>query len=266
MNAYHALAQSYDRLTGDVDYEKIVAFYDEILKREKLRPATAVDLACGTGSVALLLARRGMQVTAVDLSEEMLTQASLKAQQQGLRIAFARQDLAALRLPRGVDLAVCALDSLDYITEPAVCEKAVRRVYRALNPGGIFIFDVNTPEKLRAMDGQIFLDEDDDVYCVWRGEFDEESNICSYGMDLFQRTGNAWHRAFEEHREYAYTQPQLTAYLKAAGFTDIAVYADRKFETPGAGEQRIFFKARKGRVRRMRASASAEQTERDSIL
>ena len=60
-------------------------------------------------------------------------------------------------------------------------------VNRVLNPGGGFIFDVNTPEKLQAMDGQIFLDEDDDVYCVWRGEFDYETNICTYGMDIFQR-------------------------------------------------------------------------------
>ena len=151
--------------------------------------------------------------------------------------------------PRGVDLAVCALDSLDYITNPEDCKEAIRRVWKTLNPGGIFIFDVNTPEKLRAMDGQVFLDEDDDVYCVWRGEFDEESNICSYGMDLFQRRGETWIRSFEEHREYAYSQEQLTAYLKAAGFTHIAVYADRRFEAPGAGEQRVYFKARKGKIK-----------------
>ena len=75
-----------------------------------------------------------------------------------------------LKLSRGVDLAVCALDSLDYITDPEACRRAIQRVYKALNPGGIFIFDVNTPQKLRAMDGQVFLDEDDDVYCVWRGK------------------------------------------------------------------------------------------------
>ena len=108
---------------------------------------------------------------------------------------------------------------------------------------------INTVEKLAALDGQVFLDEDDDVYCVWRGEFDEESNICSYGMDLFQRRGETWIRSFEEHREYAYSQEQLTAYLKAAGFTHIAVYADRRFEAPGAGEQRVYVKARKGKIK-----------------
>ena len=249
MDAYHALAASYDRLTGDVDYAAVVDFYLQILEKEGCRPETAVDLACGTGSVTLLLAKMGLQVTGVDLSEEMLTVACQKAQEQVPNPAFVCQPLQELRLPRGVDLAVCALDSLDYILDPEDCREAIARVYKVLNPGGIFIFDVNTPEKLRAMDGQVFLDEDDDVYCVWRGEFDEASNICTYGMDLFQRAGERWHRSFEEHREYAYTQEQLTAYLKAAGFTRIRVYADRKFEAPGPGEQRIYISARKGRLK-----------------
>lgn len=249
MNAYHALAESYDRLTNDVDYRAVVDFYWQILDAEGLSPRTAVDLACGTGSVALLLAGKGLQVTAVDMSEQMLCIASQKAQNIQNRPLFVCQKLQQLHLAKGVDLAVCALDSIDYITDPADCQEAIKRIYRSLNPGGCFIFDVNTPEKLRAMDGQVFLDEDEDVYCIWRGEFDAETNICSYGMDLFQRSGSMWLRSFEEHREYAYTVQQLTAYLRQAGFTDIAIYADRRLEVPAPGEQRIYLKARKGRVR-----------------
>lgn len=249
MGAYEALAASYDRLTNDVDYGATVAFYREILAQEGLRPRTAVDLACGTGTVSILLAQQGLRVIGVDMSEEMLTVAQQKAGDMDNPPRFVCQHLQKLVLPRGVDLAVCALDSLDYITDPNDCAEAIRRVYRALNPGGILIFDVNTPEKLRAMDGQVFLDEDEDVYCVWRGEFDERTNICSYGMDLFQRQGRLWRRSFEEHREYAYSAEQLTGYLKAAGFTNIRVYGDRRLEPPRSGEQRIYFKARKGRIR-----------------
>lgn len=249
MGAYEALAASYDRLTNDVDYEATVAFYREILAAEGLRPRTAVDLACGTGSVSVLLAKQGLRVIGVDMSEEMLTVAQQKTEGLQNPPQFVCQKLQNLTLPRGVDLAVCALDSLDYITEPEDCAEAIRRVYRALNPGGIFIFDVNTPEKLRAMDGQVFLDEDDNVFCVWRGEFDEETNICTYGMDLFQRQGRLWRRSFEEHREYAYSARQLSEYLKAAGFTNIQIYADRRMEPPRTGEQRIYFKARKGRIK-----------------
>ena len=247
MNAYHALAESYDRLTGDVDYGKTVEFYRQLWEQAGCKPRTAVDLACGTGSVALLLAEEGMQVTAVDLSTEMLCVAQQKAQSLPQPPMFVCQNLRDLHLPRGVDLAVCALDSLDYILDPDDCAEAIRRIYRVLNPGGIFIFDVNTPEKLRAMDGQVFLDEDDDVYCVWRGEFDEKTNICSYGMDLFQRRGEHWIRSFEEHQEYAYSQPQLTGYLRRAGFMDIHVCGDRRMSPPAEGEQRIYFSARKGK-------------------
>ena len=247
MDAYHELAFSYDRLTNDVDYEATVKFYEEILKREGVQPRTAVDLACGTGSVALLLAQKGLQVTAVDMSWEMLTVAQQKAQEADTDIRFVCQSLQQLHLPVGVDLAVCALDSIDYILDPDDCAQAIKRVYKALNPGGCFIFDVNTPEKLRAMDGQIFLDEDDDVFCVWRGEFDEQTKICSYGMDLFRRSGNVWQRSFEEHQEYAYSAQQLVQYLRDAGFTSIGVYGERKFAAPQAGEQRIYLKARKGK-------------------
>ena len=249
MNAYHALAASYDRLTNDVDYEATVAFYHKILDREGLQPRTAVDLACGTGSVALLLAKQGMQVVGVDMSEDMLCQASFKAQELENPPMFICQKLQQLHLAKGVDLAVCALDSMDYITKPEDCAQAIQRIFRALNPGGCFIFDVNTPQKLQAMDDQVFLDEDEDVYCVWRGEFDRQTNICTYWMDLFQRQGSGWHRSSEEHREYAYSADQLVGYLKAAGFTAIEVFADREFCAPRPDDQRIYIKARKGRIK-----------------
>lgn len=249
MEAYHNLALSYDRLTNDVDYSAIVAFYWQILNREGLSPRTALDLACGTGSVALILAQRGLHVTGVDMSAEMLCMADQKASEAENRPDFICQKLQNLYLPRAVDLAVCALDGLDYITNPAHCQRAIQRIYKALNPGGCLIFDVNTPEKLRAMDGQVFLDEDDDVYCVWRGEFDEDTNVCTYWMDLFQRQGDLWQRSCEKHREYAYSIEQLTGYLKTAGFTSIEVFADQKLCAPQPGEQRVYFKARKGKIK-----------------
>ena len=100
MPAYEALAASYDRLTNDVDYEATVAFYHRILAKEGLRPRTAVDLACGTGSVALILARMGYRVTGVDMSEEMLTVASQRAQDMDNPPRFIHQKLQRLYLPR----------------------------------------------------------------------------------------------------------------------------------------------------------------------
>ncbi|MDD3164376.1 MAG: class I SAM-dependent methyltransferase [Oscillospiraceae bacterium] len=247
MSAYGALAGSYDRLTSDVDYDGILTYLDSLLQKEKKAPQTVLDLCCGTGSMAVRMAQRGWQVTGVDASEEMLTMATDKAAglPDDLRPFFACQLAQKLRLPAPVDLAICCLDSLNYLTKPADCEMAVRRVYQALKPGGLFVFDLNTPEKLRAMDDQVFLDEDDDVYCVWRGSFDAKTKICTYGMDLFQRDGNIWRRSLEEHEEYAYTIGQMTQYLAQAGFTGIKVYGDRSLKIPQAGQQRIYFTALK---------------------
>lgn len=246
MSAYEALAQSYDGLTRDIPYKQMLTYMETLLRRHGVQPETVLDLACGTGSMSVLLAKRGYKVLASDLSEDMLAMAWEKASElEDNRPYFICQPMERLRLPYTVDWVVCCLDSLNYVTDPADCRRAVARVYESLSPGGVFLFDINTPEKLRGLDGQIFLDENEDAYCVWRAEFDEGENICYYGMDLFQRQGGSWRRSFEEHREYAYTVAQLTEYLKEAGFETVEVYGDQRFEAPAAGEQRVYFLARK---------------------
>ena len=114
-------------------------------------------------------------------------------------------------------------------------------------PGGLFLFDINTPEKLEGLDGQVFLDETEEAYCVWRAEFSKRGRMCSYFMDIFrldQETGQ-WDRGEELHRERAYTIAQLTAMLEEAGFQDIRTFGELTMRPPKPGEQRVFFTARK---------------------
>ena len=248
MSAYEALAFSYDSLTQDIPYEQMLTYMEALLQRHQIQPESVLDLACGTGSMSVLLAQKGYQVLAADMSEDMLSMAWDKASElEENRPFFICQPMQRLRLPYPVDWVVCCLDSLNYVTDPEHCREAIRRVYNNLSDGGAFIFDINSAEKLRGLDGQVFLDETEDTYCVWRAEFDEEENICYYGMDLFQRNDKVWERSFEEHREYAYSADQLVQYLRDAGFTSIGVYGERKFAAPEAGEQRIYLKARKGK-------------------
>lgn len=245
MSAYDALAASYDGLTWDVPYEEILAYLQALLKRHGASPKSVLDLACGTGSLAVLLAKAGYRTLAADASEEMLAMAYDKASDLPHPPFFICQRMEALTLPQPVDWVVCCLDSLNYLTDPRDAAKALGRIYESLTDGGVLTFDINSEEKLRGLDGQIFLDENDESYCVWRAEFDEAERICYYGMDLFQREGKLWRRSFEEHREYAYTVSQLTEFLKAAGFSRIECYGDRQFTPPKAGEQRIYFYAAK---------------------
>ena len=244
MSAYNALAASYDALTTDVPYPEILRFWQARLLEAGKKPETVLDLACGTGSLSVLLAEQGYRVLASDRSEEMLTEAARKAEKLGEnRPFFIRQSMEKTRLPQPVDWIVCCLDSLNYLTDPEDCRKTLRRCWESLNPGGMLTFDVHSVEKMRAMDGQIYLDENDEAFCVWRTEFD--GSILFYGLDLFTKEGKLWRREAEEHRQYAYTQEQLEAYLWEAGFRRVQVCADLRTEAPGPGAQRLFFAAEK---------------------
>lgn len=246
MDSYESLAFSYDRLTEDISYSETLAFLETLFREKGKSPQSVLDLACGTGSLSILMAEKGYSVLGADLSEEMLAVAYAKTMDmEGNRPYFIHQSMQKLRLPYEVDAVVCCLDSVNYLDRPEDCAKAFRQVYRALKPGGIFIFDINTKEKLRGMDGQVFLDEDENVYCVWRAEFSEETNLCTYGMDIFRRQGGVWLRSEERHTEYAYTVEQLRGYLEDAGFSGITVYGDRTLHSPESGAQRIYLSAEK---------------------
>lgn len=246
MTAYESLSSAYDGLTADIDYAGVLDFLEGILRAEGKQPETVLDLACGTGSMSLLLARRGYRTIGADISEEMLTVAAQKAGElEENPPYFICQPMQKLRLPQPIDAVFCLLDSLNYLTDPEDCKKTFRRVHAALKPGGSFLFDINTPEKLRGLDGQVFLDENEDSYCVWRVEYDKGERICYYGIDLFRRKGEVWQRSFEEHREYAYEVEELLTWLQEAGFKRTEIFGDCRREKPTAQEQRIYFAAYK---------------------
>lgn len=246
MTAYGPLAASYDSLTRDIDYAAICDFIETVLHKAGAHPETVLDLACGTGTMSVLLAKRGYQVLGADISEEMLTVAAQKAAELTENAPyFIRQPMQRLRLPQPVDAAVCLLDSLNYVTDPADCRRTFSRVFASLRPGGVFVFDINTPNKLRALDGQVFLDENEESYCVWRTEFDGAENCCYYGIDLFQKCGELWRRSFEQHCEYAYDPQALTQWLYEAGFARVTAFGDCRTAPPEADEQRIYFCAEK---------------------
>ena len=248
MGSYEFLAGSYDALTLDVDYPRWADYVEDHFRRLKRPVETVLDLACGTGSLTYELSGRGYTLTGVDLSADMLSLAEEKCRGLENRPQFFCQGMEALRLPGRVDACVCCLDSVNYVLQPQKLRRAFRRVYEHLNPGGVFFFDINSASKLRGLDGQVFLDESDDVYCVWRAEFDPDENICYYGMDLFQRAGGLWRRSFEEHAEYAYEAEDLESWLTGAGFSRVCVYGDRVLKVPEPKAQRIYFAAVKEKL------------------
>ena len=248
MSSYEFLAGCYDRFTYDVDYAAWADYIEQHFRKRGLPGKTVLDLACGTGSLTRELALRGYEMIGVDLSAEMLAEAAEKNRNVGeISPMVLCQPMEKLDLYGTIDACVCCLDSVNYVTSPKKLQKAFERVHLFLMPGGLFLFDVNTPEKLEGLDGQVFLDETEDAYCVWRAEYSRRSRICSYFMDIFQldRETGQWDRGEELHRERAYTIPELTGFLEQAGFRDIKVFGNLKLRRPKPGEERVFFVARK---------------------
>ena len=248
MASYDFLAGCYDRFTRDVGYTRWADYIQRHFTRRGLPGNTVLDLACGTGSLTWELARRGYEMIGVDLSPDMLAQAADKADSDvDVPPIFLCQSMDKLDLYGTIDACVCCLDSVNYVTNPRKLQKAFERVHLFLMPGGLFIFDFNTPTKLQAMDGQVFLDETEDAYCVWRGDYSPRRRICSYFMDIFALDGETglWERGEELHEEYAYTPEELTQFLRNAGFRDIRQYGELSMRRPQPNEQRIFFVARK---------------------
>lgn len=247
MSAYDVLGRYYDLLMQDVDYEARADYLLALMARHGLKPGTVLDLACGTGSLTAALARRGCEVVGADASEQMLAQAAAKT--AGLpdgRVLLLLQEMGGLDLYGTVDAAVCTLDGVNHLPTPADVRRAFMRISLFLNPGGLFVFDVNTPYKFRAVLGNnTFVYDYDEIFCVWQNAFDSQSGICSFDLTFFEPAGGLFRREEESFAERAYGDAELRALLTEAGLTPLACYGDLSFETPGETEQRAVYVAQK---------------------
>lgn len=245
MNSYEALSGQYDLLMRDGQYRRRADYLLRQFQKSSIPVETVLDLGCGTGTIACLLSQAGLRVLAADASEEMLTEAAAKAMSLPQPPFFLHQFMSQLRLPHPVDAVISTLDSLNYVTRSRDVQETFRRVYRYLRPGGSFLFDINTPEKLQRMDGQVWMDEQENVFCVWRTDFSAKTAICTYSVDLFQRLeDNSWSRSYEEHREKAWQPEQLQQWLEECGFS-VRITGDLTIRPPREGADRILFHCKK---------------------
>lgn len=245
MKAYDALAGHYDAFCLDVPYDEFLAFYRALFARAGIEPKLVLDLACGTGEMTLRLAKAGYEVIGADISPEMLSVAASKPCPEGaVPPVYICQPMEALDLYGTIDAAVCCLDGVGYITDKAKLARAFSRVKLFLNPGGVFIFDINSARLLRSLDGAAFTRESEDAFCVYQGDYEEDSEIFTYTLDLFEKTGRLYRRTTEYHRERAYEAETLKQMLLDAGFYAVGIFADRALHAPAEEEERIFFLAK----------------------
>ncbi len=238
MSAYDSLAGFYDRVMPEKEYRLWADCCDELFRPKKIR--TVLDLACGTGRLTWLLAERGYEVIGVDLSCEMLAVAAAREADVRYSPLFLNQPLQELDLYGTVQAAICTMDGLNYL-DKAELREALRRIRLFLEPGGILLFDLNTPEKFTRMNGEVYTEETEDAFCVWQAELGEDEKSCVFGMDIFLRQGKLWRREKEEHIEYIYSAGEITALLADSGFSGIQVFGGLPLRPPSGEEDRLYF-------------------------
>lgn len=242
---YEGFAAVYDGLMADVDYEGWAAYYLALAERSGVSVRKAADCACGTGNLTLAMATRGIQMTGLDLSADMLRMAGQKARERGLQLPFVRQDMRRLLLHRPMDAIFCACDGVNYLTKPDDVRAFFRTAYQAIRPGGGLFFDVSTEYKLANRLGNNCLGDDGEaVSYIWQNHYEPTKHILQMDLTFFVRESDARYTRFgETHFQRAHSPRELGEWLQEAGFVQIAALGDRTFVPPVAQDERIHMAA-----------------------
>ena len=246
MSSYGVFAEFYDKLTQDVEYKKRAEYFCTLLSTNGVTGGTLLDLACGTGRLLYEMAALGFDTIGVDASAEMLCLAQSHPKTGEARPLLLCQTMQALDLYDTVDAVVCCLDSINHLTTPQDVQAAFGRVSLFLNPGGVFVFDVNTIYKHRnILANNSFVLDLDELYCVWQNELDEKTDTVEITLDFFEEDGDAYYRSSESFCERAYALEDIRQWLEDTGLTVTGVFEELTQNAPQADTQRVVFTARK---------------------
>ncbi len=245
MKSYSVFAQFYDELTANVEYSKRAEYLLELMKRLGHDPGLTLDLACGTGSLTLELYRKGVDIYGIDGSVEMLSEARMKCAEAGADILFLCQKMQSIDLYGTVDTVLCTLDSLNHLKNGEELQKVFSKVSFFMNPGGYFLFDMNTLYKhQKVLGNETYVYDTENVYCVWQNRCHKNGKV-DIQLDFFQPEGEVYVRSTECFSEQAYPVDEILERLAKAEFCDVQVFDELTFEPPKMDSQRLVFAAKK---------------------
>ncbi len=245
MNEYQRFSTYYDKLMA-ADYHSYFAYVEEIFKRTQKAPEIVLDLCCGTGNLTILLAEKGYDMIGLDLSETMLAEAMNKCGGNNQKILFLNADMRTFELYGTVSAVICSFDGINHLLTPEDVLCCFKRVALFLEPGGVFLFDLNTEHKLKnVLGGNTFLYDVPEVFCAWQTDFSEKKHLAEFNLTFFEKTGEKYLRYDETYYERAYSLEEIKSLLKKAGFLDPEVFGEFSFEKPKEDAERVFFVTRK---------------------
>ena len=257
MDAYTGFAEVYDEFMEDVPYEKWRELVVAELKKEGIADGLVLDLGCGTGTFTRMLAEAGYDMIGVDGSQEMLMEAREKTADSG--ILYLCQDMREFELYGTVRAIVSTCDTMNYLLTPEDFIQTLRLANNYLDPGGVFLFDLNTIYKFREVMGNATIAENGEgASFIWDNYFDEETGRNEYDLTLFIRQENGlFARVSEVHEEQGYAPEQILEFIARSGMEYVRAFDAETGGEPHETSEKVFFV-----VREHGKTAQPESTEK----
>ena len=253
MEAYTGFAQVYDLFMDNIPYEEWEAYLRGLLRDYGVEDGLVLELGCGTGNMTELLAGMGYDMIGVDLSGEMLELAQEKKYASGRDILYLQQDMREFELYGTVRAVVSVCDSMNYLLEEEDLLQVFRLVNNYLDPGGVFLFDLNTEYKYRELLGDhTFAEDREESSFIWDNYYDPDTGVNEYSLSLFVQGEDGRYDKFqEEHFQRSYSLEKVKELLAQAGMEFEAAYDAFTRQPPGPESERIYVAARERGKKRL---------------
>ncbi len=241
---YGNFALGYHTIMKNTDRKGLTDYYLDIFKKFDINPDLVLDLGCGAGDITCRLAKKGYDMIGIDISTDMLNIA--REENSRGNILYLNQDMREFELFGTVDVIYSAFDCLNYITDKRDLKKVFALCMNYLNPGGLFIFDINTEYKFtNILDNNTFVYDNEEAYLVWQSAYSKKDKICTFFLDMFYKNGNHYERFYEEQEQRAYSIDELKKIAEQSGFKVLAVYDNLSFKKYSKTSEKVFFVLRK---------------------
>lgn len=240
--AYNDFAYWYDDLNQEADFDNLVQELHAQLLAAGIPSGIVADLGCGTGEVCLRLARLGYEMIGIDLSPDMLSVLRDKMTEDD-SVLLLCQDLSELDLYGTIAAAVSTYDTFNHLPKEQLLA-ALGKIHLFMEPGGLLLFDANTPFKHREVlaDNCFELTDEEGFVCEWRNEYNPTEESTTIHL-IAAQDGEP---VFEEwFTEYSYSREFWETALKQSGFEIVGCKDGETFGEVQRSSQRFLFAARK---------------------
>jgi len=239
MESYKSFAEVYDLFMDNVPYDDWAGNIKQILKRYDITDGLIAELGCGTGQMTRRLRNAGFDMIGIDNSIEMLDIARM--QETDDDILYLCQDMREFELYGTVRAVISVCDSMNYITGEEDLLQVFRLANNYLDPGGIFLFDLNTVFKYEKLLGDgVFAENREEGSFIWENEYDSKEGLNYYDLTLYIKEGDGYQRYEEEHVQKAYGLERVRQLIEESGLRFVSILDAETMAEPREDSQRVY--------------------------